>query len=60
MLTLLHTPIQIGGTERTRTVICLIDNQVPNPSATVPCEKISVGLKTLVPAEGFEPTLSSF
>ena len=28
-----------GGTERTRTVISLIDNQVPHPSATVPCEK---------------------
>lgn len=28
-----------GGTERTRTVIVLIDNQVPHPSATVPCEK---------------------
>ena len=29
-----------GGTERTRTVMGLIDNQVPNPSATVPCEKV--------------------
>ena len=38
MLTLHHTPN--GGTERTRTVISLIDNQVPHPSATVPCEKI--------------------
>src|SRR2546421_10315993 len=28
-----------GGTERTRTVIDLIDNQVPHLSATVPCEK---------------------
>ena len=38
MLTLHHTP-SYGGTERTRTVIGLIDNQVPHPSATVPCEK---------------------
>ena len=29
-----------GGTERTRTVMGLIDNQVPNPSATVPYEKV--------------------
>ena len=29
-----------GGTERTRTVIGLIDNQVPHLSATVPSEKI--------------------
>ena len=49
MLTLHHTPIQIGGTERTRTVIGLIDNQVPNPSATVPCEKIWVGRRDLNP-----------
>jgi hypothetical protein len=28
-----------GGTERTRTVIDLIDNQAPHLSATVPCEK---------------------
>ena len=27
-----------GGTERTRTVIGLVDNQVPHLSATVPCE----------------------
>lgn len=38
MLTLHHTP-KNGGTERTRTVIGLIDNQVPHLSATVPCEK---------------------
>ena len=30
--------LYVGGTERTRTVISLIDNQVPHPSATVPCE----------------------
>jgi hypothetical protein len=27
-----------GGTERTRTVIGLVDNQVPHLSATVPCD----------------------
>ena len=31
--------LSVGGTERTRTVIGLIDNQVPNLSATVPCVK---------------------
>jgi hypothetical protein len=30
-----------GGTERTRTVIDLIDNQAPHLSATVPCEKLA-------------------
>ncbi len=29
----------------------LIDNQVPNPSATVPCEKIWVGRRELNPHE---------
>ena len=48
MLTLHHTPN--GGTERTRTVIGLIDNQVPNPSATVPCEKDLGGSKGLEPS----------
>ena len=38
-----------GGTERTRTVIGLVDNQVPHLSATVPC-------KQLVARVGFEPT----
>ena len=37
MLALHHTPIsKPGGTERTRTVIGLVDNQVPHLSATVP------------------------
>ena len=38
-----------GGTERTRTVIGLIDNQVPHPSATVPCENLG-GSKGLEPS----------
>ena len=33
-----YTTPRNGGTERTRTVIDLIDNQVPHLSATVPCE----------------------
>ena len=37
MLALHHTPMN-GGTERTRTVIGLVDNQVPHLSATVPYE----------------------
>ncbi len=49
MLTLHHTPN--GGTERTRTVMGLIDNQVPNPSATVPCENFWVGRRDLNPNE---------
>ena len=36
MLALHHTPVKTGGTERTRTVIGLVDNQVPHLSATVP------------------------
>jgi hypothetical protein len=40
-----------GGTERTRTVVDLIDNQVPHLSATVPYEK-------LVARVGFEPTIA--
>jgi hypothetical protein len=40
-----------GGTERTRTVIDLIDNQVPHLSATVPFE-------TLAARVGFEPTIA--
>jgi hypothetical protein len=37
MLSLHHTPIhKNGGTERTRTVIGLVDDQVPHLSATVP------------------------
>ena len=40
-----------GGTERTRTVIDLIDNQVPHLSATVPFEKLAARV-------GFEPTIS--
>ena len=47
MLTLHHTPN--GGTERTRTVISLIDNQVPHPSATVPCENLG-GSKGVEPS----------
>ena len=39
-----------GGTERTRTVIGLIDNQVPHPSATVPCETLG-GSKGLEPSQ---------
>ena len=39
-----------GGTERTRTVIGLIDNQVPHLSATVPSEKLAARV-------GFEPTI---
>ncbi len=38
-----------GGTERTRTVIDLIDNQVPHLSATVPDEELAARI-------GFEPT----
>lgn len=38
-----------GGTERTRTVISLIDNQVPHPSATVPLREIWVGRRELNP-----------
>ena len=40
-----------GGTERTRTVIDLIDNQVPHLSATVPCENLAARV-------GFEPTIA--
>ena len=40
--------VNSGGTERTRTVIGLIDNQVPHLSATVPCEKLAA-------RAGFEP-----
>src|SRR2546428_13524846 len=42
-----------GGTERTRTVIDLIDNQVPHLSATVPFEELAARV-------GFEPTIASF
>ena len=38
-----------GGTERTRTVIDLIDNQAPHPSATVPLREIWVGRRELNP-----------
>jgi hypothetical protein len=31
---------EVGGTERTRTVIGLIDNQVPHLSATVPKQDV--------------------
>jgi hypothetical protein len=37
-----------GGTERTRTVIGLVDNQVPHLSATVP-QKFWVGRRDLNP-----------
>ena len=47
MLALHHTPMN-GGTERTRTVIGLVDNQVPHLSATVPCEL--GGLKGVEPS----------
>ena len=40
-----------GGTERTRTVIGLIDNQVPHLSATVPNEELAARV-------GFEPTFA--
>ena len=51
MLALHHTPLYIGGTERTRTVIGLIDNQVPHLSATVPYELGgSKGLEPSTPA----------
>ncbi len=40
-----------GGTERTRTVIGLVDNQVPHLSATVPCGKLAARV-------GFEPTIA--
>src|SRR5882672_3839632 len=36
-----------GGTERTRTVIGLVDNQVPHLSATVPFGALSFELCTL-------------
>ena len=49
MLTLHHTPN--GGTERTRTVIDLIDNQAPHLSATVPLREIWVGRRDLNPHE---------
>ena len=38
-----------GGTERTRTVIDLIDNQAPHLSATVPLREIWVGRRELNP-----------
>ena len=41
--------IKNGGTERTRTVIDLIDNQVPHPSATVPLREIWAGRRELNP-----------
>ena len=44
-----HPEIKIGGTERTRTVIDLIDNQAPHPSATVPLREIWVGRRELNP-----------
>ena len=40
-----------GGTERTRTVIGLIDNQVPHLSATVP--------QTLGGSKGLEPSTAA-
>ena len=52
MLALHHTPLlKTGGTERTRTVIGLIDNQVPHLSATVPFKKLAarVGLNLRSP-----------
>lgn len=39
-----------GGTERTRTVIGLVDNQVPHLSATVPHDNLAARV-------GFEPTI---
>jgi hypothetical protein len=49
-LIILLSGLDIGGTERTRTVIDLIDNQAPHLSATVPCEKLAARF-------GFEPTV---
>jgi hypothetical protein len=43
-----HPDFITGGTERTRTVIGLVDNQVPHLSATVPC-KLG-GLKGVEPS----------
>jgi hypothetical protein len=41
LLVLLSFVVGNGGTERTRTVIGLVDNQVPHLSATVPKSMIS-------------------
>src|SRR5688572_22582675 len=51
-----------GGTERTRTVIGLVDNQVPHLSATVPCEKILASRATekyLGGSKGLEPSTAA-
>ena len=45
-----HPEFENGGTERTRTVIDLIDNQVPHPSATVPLRENLGGSKGVEPS----------